>query len=124
MRTEALGYLRDNPGVMAHVPVGGMPPMEAEIAESVQMMIDAGETVAAIETMGYHIDLDKPWHILEANRRVIDAMCMQGGENVIPASCCIHDGAEIEGRIVLGENCVIGSRVVVKGDLWLGQTLA
>ena len=32
---------------------------------------------------------------------------------MIPASARIHD-AEIEGRVVLGENCVIGNRVVVR----------
>jgi NDP-sugar pyrophosphorylase family protein len=119
-RSEALGFLRDNPGVMTQVPVGGMPPLEAEIAQSLQMMIDEGQMVAAVETTGYFVDLDKPWHILEANRCVIEAMRTQLEGNVIPASCRIHDGAELHGRVVLGENCVIGNRVVVEGDLWLG----
>lgn len=42
-------------------------------------------------------------------------------DNVIPASSRIHAGAEIEGHVVLGENCEIGDRVVIKGDLWLGD---
>lgn len=119
LRNEALGYLRDNPGVMSRVPVGGMPAAEAEIAQSIQMMIDEGADVAAVETSGYFVDLDKPWHILIANRRVIEWMSGQTQESVIPASSKIHDGAEIEGRVVLGENCVIGNRVVVRGDLWM-----
>lgn len=119
-RGEALAYLRDNPGIMSQVPVGGMPPLEAEIAQSLQVMIDEGQTVTAIETSGYFVDLDKPWHILAANHCVIAAMRTQLTDNVIPASCRIHDGAELQGRVVLGENCVIGNRVVVEGDLWLG----
>lgn len=119
-RQEALAYLRDNPGVMTQVPVGGMPPVEAEIAQSLQMIIDEGQTVLAVETTGYFVDLDKPWHILAANTAVIKAMSARLTGNVIPASCRIHDGAEIQGKLVLGENCVIGNRVVVQGDLWLG----
>ncbi len=65
------------------------------------------------------MDLDKPWHILEANYQVIEAMRRETEGDVIPASARIHDGAEIEGRVVLGENCVIGNRVVVRGDLWM-----
>jgi bifunctional UDP-N-acetylglucosamine pyrophosphorylase/glucosamine-1-phosphate N-acetyltransferase len=117
----ALTYLRDNPGVMSQVPVGGMPPLEAEIAQSLQMMIDEGQTVAAVETVGYHIDLDKPWHIDLANETVIDAMSKAVTGDLIPTTARIHDGAEIHGRLILGENCEIGNRVVLKGDLWLGD---
>jgi bifunctional UDP-N-acetylglucosamine pyrophosphorylase/glucosamine-1-phosphate N-acetyltransferase len=120
MRPEALAYLCDNPGVMNRVPVGGMPPVESEIAQSLQLMIDEGVQVLAVETVGYHVDLDKPWHILEANAAVIEAMSASLEGNVIPASCRIHDGAEINGRVVLGEGCTLGNRVVIGGDLWLG----
>lgn len=120
-RPEAIPYLRDNPGIMTQVPVGGMPPVEAEIAQSLQMMIDEGQTVLAVETPGYHIDLDKPWHIDQANEAVIKAMSTTLTENHIPAGARIHDGAEIRGRLVLGDNCEIGNRVVINGDLWLGD---
>ncbi|MBX3014902.1 MAG: NTP transferase domain-containing protein [Caldilineaceae bacterium] len=120
-RAAALPYLRDNPGMMSQVPVGGMPPVEAEIAQSLQMMIDEKQPVNAVETVGYHIDLDKPWHIDLANETVINAMHSQLTESVIPASARIHDGAELHGRVVLGEGCEIGNRVVIRGDLWLGD---
>jgi bifunctional UDP-N-acetylglucosamine pyrophosphorylase/glucosamine-1-phosphate N-acetyltransferase len=117
----ALPYLRDNPGLVTRVPVGGMPPMEAEIAQSLQMMVEEGQLVLTVETLGYHVDLDKPWHILEANYHVMNDMAARLQENIIPASAQVHDGAEIHGRLVLGENTVIGNRVVIKGDLWLGD---
>ncbi len=120
-RPDALAYLRDNPGLVTRVPVGGMPPMEAEIAQSLQMMVDEGQTVLTVEAPGYHVDLDKPWHILEANHRVISDMSARLQENVIPASARVHEGAEIHGRLVLGEHTIIGNRVVVGGDLWLGD---
>ncbi len=116
-----LAYLRDNPGVMGRVPVGGMPPLEAEIAQSLQMMMDEGVPVRAVTTSGYHVDLDKPWHILEANTRVIEAMRQEVGTSIIPAGSVIHDGAEIEGKVMMGQGCTIGNRVVMRGDVWLGD---
>ena len=59
---------------MQSVPVGGMPPPEAEFAQSLQMALDDGHRVPAVETVGYHVDVDKPWHILEANECVIQQM--------------------------------------------------
>ncbi|MEZ4865118.1 MAG: NTP transferase domain-containing protein [Caldilineaceae bacterium] len=121
LQPAALAYVRDNPGVMTSVPVGGMPPLEAELAQSLQMMLDDGHAIPAIPTVGYHVDLDKPWHILEANHQLIAAQCSRPDESIIPASARIHDGAEIQGRLFLGEGCEIGNRVVIKGDLWLGD---
>ncbi|MBO9366999.1 MAG: NTP transferase domain-containing protein [Roseiflexus sp.] len=118
-RPEALAFLRDNPALM-RVGVGGMPPVEAEIAQSLQMMVDEGETVAVIDAPGFHVDLDKPWHILEANGRVIGAMAAALEGHQIDPTARVHDGADIGGRLVLGPGAVIGNRVVVEGDLWLG----
>ncbi len=113
-------YVEANPGIMESVPVGGMPPLEAELAQSFQMMIDAGLEVAAPVHEGLFCDLDKPWHILEANRLWARYRCAQLTENVIPASCQVSDGAEIRGHVALGENCVIGHRVVIEGNLIAG----
>jgi NDP-sugar pyrophosphorylase family protein len=118
-RPEALAFLRDNPALM-RVGVGGMPPVEAEIAQSLQMMVDEGHTVAVIDAPGFHVDLDKPWHILEANGQVIAAMAAALEGHQIDPTARVHDGADIGGRLVLGSGAVIGNRVVVDGDLWLG----
>ncbi len=53
LRTDAVGLLRDNPGVMHSVPVGGMPPPEAELAQSLQVALDEGQPVLAIEAAGF-----------------------------------------------------------------------
>jgi len=120
-RPQAVPYLRDNPGLVTRVPVGGMPTLEAEIAQSLQMMVDEGETVLAVETAGYYVDLDKPWHILEANHEVMRAMSAGLEGDQIHPTARVHDGAEIGGRVVLGRDAAIGNRVVVRGDLWLGD---
>ncbi|NOY83070.1 MAG: NTP transferase domain-containing protein [Kiritimatiellaeota bacterium] len=117
IRRVHLHYLEDNPGVMTSVPVGGMPPAEAELAESISRMIGDGVAVAAAKAGPTFVDLDKPWHILGASRQAIALAFESVAEDVVPSTCRIHDGAEINGRLILGENVVIGNRVVVKDGL-------
>lgn len=114
-------YLIRNPGIVTQVPVGGMPPPEAEIAQSLQLMIDDDINILAVETEGFFVDVDKPWHVLEANRRYVDYLTTQVDENHIANSAKIANSAEINGHVVIGENSVIGPRVVVDGTLIVGE---
>ena len=116
----ATPYLLRNPGIVTRVPVGGMPPPESEIAQSLQLMVDDGRTVLAVETEGFFVDVDKPWHVLEANKRCVDYLAKQVTEDRIEAGAKISDAAEINGHVVLGKNSVIGPRVVVNGTLIAG----
>lgn len=58
-RQQHLIYLK-NPGIVTQVPVGGIPPPESEIAQSLQLMIDDGTEVLAVETTDFFVDVDKP----------------------------------------------------------------
>ena len=118
--SSAVGYIRRNPGVATPVPVGGMPPVESEIAHSIQLMIDNNRPVLAVETEEIFVDVDKPWHVLEANHRLKSHLIQQIDRDQIADGAKISDGADISGRVVLGENSRIGKRVVVKGDLIAG----
>ena len=119
-QSSATPYLLRNPGIVTNVPVGGMPPPESEIAQSLQLMIDDGRTVLAAQTSDFFVDVDKPWHVLEANRRCVDYLAKQVTENRIADGAKISDAAEINGHVVLGKNTVIGPRVVVNGTLIAG----
>lgn len=118
---NAVPAIQNNPGIMLHVPVGGMPPGEAELAESVQTLLEDGHEVQAVEVDGYLVDMDKPWHILEANRRVLDEMSRALGENRIHPSARIHDGAEIRGFVTVEEGSEIGNRVIIEGNAFIGK---
>lgn len=117
-RKDALSFIERNPGVMRSVPVGGMPPMEAELAQSLQTIIEANKEVNAVEAKGFVVDVDKPWHILEANFFIVSELRQQFSEDRIASTAKIDDSAEINGRILLGENCTIGKRVVINGFLF------
>lgn len=116
----ALPYLRANPGIMTHVPVGGMPPVEAEIAESLARMADDGLPVAALEPQGFLVDMDKPWHILEATSRLLRDLSERSAGSSVPDGARVADSAEIQGRLHLSPGAVVGERVVIQGDVWLG----
>jgi len=116
----ALHYVEANPGVMEEVPVGGMPPMEAELAQSFAMMLDDSREVLAVEQRGLVVDIDKPWHVLEANQRFARYLCSRVTETQLAEGVRVHDGAEVAGHIVAGAGATIGNRVVVKGNLILG----
>jgi len=119
-KASATNYLLRNPGLVTRVPVGGMPPVESEVAQSVQVMLDDGRAVLAVPTAEFFVDVDKPWHILEANRRLIDYLAKRIDRDEIADGASISDAAEIVGHVVLGKNSVIGPRVVVKGTLIAG----
>lgn len=116
-RKDALPFIERNPGIMRSVPVGGMPPMEAELSQSLQMMVEAGKEIAAVETKGFVVDVDKPWHILEANLLAANELRQKFAEDQIAPTAKIDESAEINGCVVLGENCFIGKRVVINGFL-------
>ena len=113
-------YLLRNPGIVTRVPVGGMPPPESEIAQSLQLMIDDGKTVLAVPTSDFFVDVDKPWHVLEANRYFVDHLAKRVTKDEIADGAKISDAADINGHVVLGKNSVIGARVVVNGTLIAG----
>ncbi|MGC8638166.1 MAG: sugar phosphate nucleotidyltransferase [Athalassotoga sp.] len=118
---EFLPYIEKTPAIMRSVPVGGMPPKELELAQTFQMMIEDGLEVKAFEVKNFFVDLDKPWHILEANRKYIKFLTESIDKDVVPSSSSVSKEAHIEGHVVLGENSQIGPRVVVMGNLIVGK---
>lgn len=116
----AVPFIRANPGFVDSVNVGGMPAHEAELAQSVQLMVDAGNPVLAWQHAGLFVDIDKPWHILEANHCFSAYLCGRLTEDEIAPDARVHDGAEIHGRIRLGSGAVIGNRVVIQGNMIAG----
>jgi bifunctional UDP-N-acetylglucosamine pyrophosphorylase/glucosamine-1-phosphate N-acetyltransferase len=120
LQPAALPYVRSNPGLMTHVPVGGMPACEAELGESLARMMDDALPVQALETTGFFVDVDKPWHALEANRRLLEHLSERLTGSAVAEGGKIAESAEIHGRVVLAPGAAIGERVVVRGDLWLG----
>jgi bifunctional UDP-N-acetylglucosamine pyrophosphorylase/glucosamine-1-phosphate N-acetyltransferase len=117
LHRSLLPILEANPGLMRRVSVGGMPPMEPDLAQSLN---DWHAEIAAVRAVDFAVDLDKPWHVLEANHRMTAWLTGQMTENRVHPTARIHDGAEINGFIEVGENAVIGNRADIRGNLIVG----
>jgi len=122
-KPSAWRYVLRNPGLVTDVPVGGMPPPEAELAQSIGLMIDEGVEVLAVECREFLVDVDKPWHLLEANARLVDYLSRKLEGDEIAPGAEIHGSAEINGKVVLGRGSRIGPRVVVEGTLIAGENV-
>ncbi|HSV73071.1 MAG TPA: NTP transferase domain-containing protein [Chthonomonadales bacterium] len=110
-------HLEASPGYMACVPVGGMPPLEPDLFQAIN---DRGAPLAAVWCSQPVVDMDKPWHVLQANALAAQWECAALVESRIDPSARVHDGAEIDGAVALGPGSVIGNRVVVRGPLIAG----
>lgn len=118
---EYLHYLEKTPAYMKNIPVGGMPPYEMDLAQSFQVMIEDGIDVYAVEIERFFVDIDKPWHILEANRKYIDFLTSSIDENIISEGSSICPTAYINGKVLLGKKSHIGTGVVILGNLIVGD---
>ncbi|WP_066497086.1 sugar phosphate nucleotidyltransferase [Abyssisolibacter fermentans] len=121
LNNEVVKYLETNPGYMKNVCVGGMPPKESDLLQSLQMMIEDSKKILNVEVQNYCIDVDKPWNILEANKVVIDDLFSLMKENDIHKTAYIDETAVIDGKVRLGKGSRIGKNVIIKGDIYIGD---
>lgn len=114
-------YLESNFGWMQSVQVGMMPSDEAHIEDSIQIAIEKGEIVQAVEVNNFYCDLDKPWHYLEANFHWNEYVCNKINKSIIAKGAKISDGADISGKILVGENSIIGKGAIIEGNMIVGK---
>jgi bifunctional UDP-N-acetylglucosamine pyrophosphorylase/glucosamine-1-phosphate N-acetyltransferase len=121
-REMILPYLEAHPGYMAAVPSGGMPPQdEADLAQCLQMMVEDGLTLRALEPAALALDIDRPWDILIANHLWLDWVGQGQQKDVVHPTARVSESAEIRGHVVLNEDAVIGPGVFVEGNLWMDK---
>lgn len=118
---EAAHILVSNPGVMTSVPVGGMPPLEGEIAQSLADLVAAGVEVAAVEAAGFAVDIDRPWDILAANQAWLKYLGERLTASHIDPTATVSDRADIRGLVVVEAGARIGPGVIIEGPAWIGR---
>lgn len=114
-------YLYLNPGIIRKVSVGGMPPVEAELAQSLQIMVEEGKEVLVVKAEEFVVDIDKPWHILEANEKMLGHIFKNLKEARISPSAKVSEKAKLKGKFVIGENSEIGDGVIFEGNVIVGN---
>jgi bifunctional UDP-N-acetylglucosamine pyrophosphorylase/glucosamine-1-phosphate N-acetyltransferase len=118
---EARKFVESNPGVMTSVLAGQMPLLESELAQSLQDALDAGQQIYAIPVQDMFVDIDKPWHLLLANREYLKYLFSRTEGNHIPSCSFVSPKADVRGKLILGENVYIGPGVRINGDLMVGD---
>ena len=130
-------YLHRNPGIMDQVEIGAMPPVEGDIAHSFDHMRQDGIDVHAVPASGFVVDVDRPWHIMEASYAAAQHWFQTLEKTVIGQGASVDDGADIaadaklylEPGAHIGKGCHIGGSValgagsqVVRGAILQGDT--
>jgi bifunctional UDP-N-acetylglucosamine pyrophosphorylase/glucosamine-1-phosphate N-acetyltransferase len=97
---------------------------EYEITDSIQLMIDDGQTVAYHEIPNW-LDFSYPWDLLTANERVlaklephsygeIESNVVMKGSVSVGKGTTIKSGSYIIGPVVIGQNCEIGPNCYIR----------
>jgi UDP-N-acetylglucosamine diphosphorylase / glucose-1-phosphate thymidylyltransferase / UDP-N-acetylgalactosamine diphosphorylase / glucosamine-1-phosphate N-acetyltransferase / galactosamine-1-phosphate N-acetyltransferase len=114
-------YLEHNSGVFKDVEVGAMPPLEKHLEISLSEYIKEGGTALAVTTGQPVFDIDKPWHILEANDYLVKKLCGELYGTDLGEGAEIDSTADVQGYVRLGRNSRIGRNVVIKGNVLIGE---
>lgn len=106
---------------MEAIQVGMMPPAEAILAQTVANLLADGHKIRAVDAEEYLVDVDKPWHLLEANYRRLDYLAKK--QSLIPTTpkASLSPRADVDGAVFCGQNVTIGPRVTIQGTVWLGD---
>ncbi|WP_205753832.1 sugar phosphate nucleotidyltransferase [Gottfriedia acidiceleris] len=115
-----LDEVRRTPDYFPNVKVGVGVPKERYIEAALLKSLEKTK-LQAIECNGHFFDIDKPWHMLEANEYMVNHYCNAIKENELAEGSTISENATIHGHVKLGKNSSIGDRVVIHGNLIVGD---
>ena len=121
LANNTLPYLKNTPDFMHDLQVGMMPVQERYIESTVADMIRANHEFSAIETKEVFYDIDKPWHILEANTGITELLCSKLTKNELAEDTTIDSTADLRGFVKLGKGSKIGRNVIIEGNIIVGD---
>jgi UDP-N-acetylglucosamine diphosphorylase / glucose-1-phosphate thymidylyltransferase / UDP-N-acetylgalactosamine diphosphorylase / glucosamine-1-phosphate N-acetyltransferase / galactosamine-1-phosphate N-acetyltransferase len=116
-----LGYLGSTPSYMTAVPVGGMPPEEPDLGQTLHQVLSSGSRVAALQARDPVVDVDKPWHLLEVNRLAARELCDDLDARAIASTATVDPTSDVRGHLHLGARSTIGAQAIVKGNAWIAE---
>lgn len=118
---EFFETLQYNSGRFTRTEVGMMPPVEAYLEMSLADDMSRGVPIGAVTAEHPVYDIDKPWHILEANAGVNARLCGALTANELAEGATIDETASISGFVKLGKNSHIGNNVIIEGNVIAGD---
>ncbi len=118
---DIFNELRFNSGRFTSVDVGIMPHIEGYLEMTLSDIMARGGKVLAVEAKKEIFDLDKPWHIMQANAAINERLCSALTENVLAEGARIDPTASVSGFVKLGKNSFIGRNVIIEGNIIVGD---
>ncbi|MFA6604167.1 MAG: glucose-1-phosphate thymidylyltransferase [Patescibacteria group bacterium] len=89
---------------------------EYEISDVHTWLIEHGHSIGYEEITGWWKDTGKPEDLLEGNQLLLTELSPADAkiESEIP------DGAVVQGKVAIGKNCKLGTRVLIRGPVVIG----
>ncbi|MEI6578821.1 MAG: NDP-sugar synthase [Eubacteriales bacterium] len=113
--------LQFNPARFIYTEVGMMPPVEGYLEISIADEMKRGLKLGAVIAENPVYDIDKPWHILEANTGINIERCQALTQNELGEGATIDDSVCISGFVKLGKNSHISRNVIIEGNIIVGD---
>lgn len=104
-----------------HTEVGMMSPAEAYLEDTLACEMERGNALFAVQAQETVFDIDKPWHILQANFVINKCRCGALCANELAEGAEIDSTASIKGFVKLGKNSKIGRNVIIDGSIIVGD---
>ena len=116
--------------------VGAMPPNQYDWVEALATWVEAGWSVQAIAAQGPVVNLDKPWHLWEANQtaRCEWAKMLSEAPDLMPPAQTgavrsvqraedsdVASSAILRGPVQVGRRSVIGAGAIIEGPTIIGD---
>ncbi|MCL9813131.1 bifunctional sugar-1-phosphate nucleotidylyltransferase/acetyltransferase [Natranaeroarchaeum aerophilus] len=105
---------------------------EYEITDSIEMSIDDGRTVVAVEHTGTWLDVGRPWEVLDANEHLLEHCSRRingdvedgatvNGDVVIEEGARVRSGAYLDGPVLVQSGADVGPNAYVRGSTVVGR---
>lgn len=114
-------FLEKTAPIFPATEVGMMPPQELFVEAALVDWIKDGNCLKGIPCKHTAFDLDKPWHILQANFFSNQHICGKIRKNILEENAFIDSSASIDGYVRLGKHSKIGKNVIIEGNIWVGD---
>ncbi|MCL2508220.1 MAG: NTP transferase domain-containing protein [Oscillospiraceae bacterium] len=101
--------------------VGMMVPVESYLESALEEEMRRGMKLLAVEAKQRVFDIDKPWHVLDANSEINSRRCGALTKNELAQGASIDPTAVIGGFVKLGKNSTIGKNVIIEGNIIVGD---
>ncbi|RMF90839.1 MAG: glucose-1-phosphate thymidylyltransferase [Methanobacteriota archaeon] len=87
---------------------------EYEITSSIQLLIEDGRDVRAVELSGLWSDIGNPWNYLDSNGVILGRMKSD-------IRGVVEKGATVKGTLILGEGSVVRAGTYIQGPVSIGK---